>query len=168
MSEPSRETSVEGLTTHTPLAESPGLGIVRLDAAGTLLFLVVTVVASLSDADPVTVANIVVSSALFLGGCVAFTIGFLRAAGRSRTEVIDMAGLFYLTGTAPRAVRRTFLGLWFAQIAIATASVVTVTPPFGVMAPVWGIGLIAAWGARHGTFSVRPAKGPRAPRSAPQ
>lgn len=156
------------LTTDTPLADSPGLGLIRADVVGTVVFVLVTVVASVSENNATTLANIVVSSALFLGGCLAFGAGFLRAAGRSRTEIVDMTGLFYLTGTAPRPVRRTLLGLWFLQIAVATVSVFTVAPPFGVMAPLWGIGLTAAWGARHGTFTVRPAKGSPADRSAPQ
>ncbi|MEO6987864.1 MAG: hypothetical protein ABI239_04380 [Aquihabitans sp.] len=157
-----------GLTTDTPLADSPGQVLIRADVVGTVAFVIVTVGASVIDGNAVTLANIVVSSVLFLGGCVAFGAGFLRAAGRSRTEVVDMTGLFYLTGTAPRAVRRTFLGLWFLQIVVATVSVFTVAPPFGVMAPLWGIGLTAAWGARHGTFSVRPAKVSRTDGSAPQ
>ena len=159
---------MSALTADTPLAESPGQVLVRADAFGTAAFVVVTVGASLTNSNAVSLANIVVSSVLFFGGCVAFAAGFVRAAGRSRTEVVDMTGLFYLTGTAPRAVRRTFLGLWFLQIAVAAASVFTVSPPFGVLAPLWGIGLTAAWGARHGTFSVRPSKGNRTDGSAPQ
>jgi hypothetical protein len=82
-------------------------------------------------------------------------VGFVRAAGRSRTEVVDLAGLFYLTGSGPPQARRPLLGLWFAQIAVAVASVFTLQPPFGVMAPVWGIGVIALWGSRHGRFPAR-------------
>ncbi len=156
------------LTKDTALADSPGQGLIRLDLVGTAAFVVVTVATSLSDANAVSLANIVVSAVLFLGGCVAFGAGFVRAAGRSRTEVVDMTGLFYLTGTAPRAVRRTFLGLWFLQILVAAASVFTVSPPFGVMAPLWGIGLTCAWGALHGTFSIRAPKVGQADRSAPQ
>mgnify|MGYP007112885149 CR=1 FL=1 len=77
-----------------------------------------------------------------------------RAAGRSRGEVVDLAGLFYLTGSGPADVRRKLLGLWFAQIAVAGGSVAVVQPPFGVMAPVWGIGLLSVWGARHGALIV--------------
>ena len=92
---------------------------------------------------------------LFLGGCVAFALGFWRAVARSRVEVIDLAGLFYLTGSAPTRPRRLLLGLWFTQIGVAAASVVAVQPPFGVMAPVWGIGMLTVWGARYGTFAQR-------------
>ena len=71
------------------------------------------------------------------------------------TEVIDLAGLFYLTGAAPRPVRRMLLGLWFAQIAVATASVAVTHPPFAVMAPIWGIGVLTLWSSRHGSFPSR-------------
>jgi hypothetical protein len=47
------------------------------------------------------------------------------------------------------------LGLWFTQIGVATVSVATVSPPFGVMAPVWGIGFLTLWSAYHGTFPER-------------
>lgn len=138
-----------------PLAEQEGIGIVRLDAAGTALLVVATVAASVAENDVTDVLNLAVSGVLFLGGCVAFAVGFLRAVGRSRTEVVDLAGLFYLTGSGPRPVRRALLGLWFLQIGVAAVSVITVAPPFGVMAPVWGIGLLPVWGARYGTFPPR-------------
>lgn len=151
-----------------PFDEDPGRPLVVLDVVGTALFAVVSLVASLSDQDAVQVANLAVSGVLFLGGSVAFTVGFLRAAARSRTEDVDIAGVVYLTGSAPRSSRRLFLGLWFAQIGVAAATVFTVAPPFGVMAPVWGIGLITAWGARYGAFPPRPVEDRLGRRSAPQ
>lgn len=151
-----------------PWSEGPGAAIVKADLAGTLALLLVTVFAALSDADAVTVANLVVAGALFVGGCATFAVGFVRAAGRSRLEVLDLAGLFYLTGSAPRSVRRVMLGSWFAQIAVAAASVVVARPPFGVMAPVFGIGLLTLWAARHGKFPVRPLPDRLARRSGPQ
>lgn len=140
-----------------PSVDAPvaGPGIVRADLIGTAALVLVTLVASLVENDVTDLANLVVSGVLFLGGCVAFAMGFLRAAGRSRIEVVDLAGLFYLTGSAPRRARRTLLGLWFAQIAVATASVFTIAPPFGVMAPVWGIGILTLWSSRHATFPAR-------------
>ena len=72
-------------------------------------------------------------------------------------EAIDLAGLFYLTGSAPTEARRAFLGLWFAQIAIAAAAIPLTDPPFAVMAPVWGIGLITWWASAHATFPPRKA-----------
>lgn len=145
-----------------------GQAVIRLDAIGTAVFVAVTVLAAVGEGDATDLVNLVVSGVLFLGGCAAFAVGFARAAGRSRTEIIDLAGLFYLTGSAPKEPRRLLLGLWFAQIVVAAASVAVVQPPFGVMAPVWGIGLLTVWGARHGTFPPRPVEDRLGRRSAPQ
>lgn len=145
-----------------------GRGLVVVDLIGTVALVLVTILAALVDADLAVAANLAVSGVLFVGGCVAFAIGFLRAAARSRTEVVDLAGLFYLTGSAPRRTRRTLLGLWFVQIGVVTVTVTAIDPPFGVMAPVWGIGVLTAWGARHGTFPSRPAPGGPGRRSAPE
>jgi hypothetical protein len=137
------------------LPDIEGRGILVADAVGTAALALATIVSAVTDADAVVVANLVVAAILFLGGCVGFGIGFLRAVGRSRTEAIDLAGLFYLTGSAPPEARRAFLGLWFAQIAIAAAAIPLTDPPFAVMAPVWGIGLITWWASGHATFSPR-------------
>jgi hypothetical protein len=145
----------EGATAEPLEGPLLGWGIVRSDAVGTGALLVATVAASVAESNATDLLNLAVSGVLFVGGCVAFALGFVRAAGRSRTEVVDLAGLFYLTGSAPQQVRRILLGLWFAQIAIATVSVITVQPPFGVMAPVWGIGILTLWSSRHATFPPR-------------
>lgn len=132
-----------------------GRALLVADAVGTGALAVVTAACAVTDADAVVVLNLVVSGVLFLGGCVGFAIGFLKAVGRSREEVVDLAGLFYLTGSAPTEARRAFLGLWFAQIAIAVAAIPLTDPPFAVMAPVWGIGLITWWASAHATFPPR-------------
>jgi len=135
--------------------------LLTADLVATLAFVATTVVAAAWPANITDLTNLAVSAAMFVGGCVAFAVGFLRATGRSRHEIVDLAGTFYLTGSAPREVRRRFLGLWFAQIAVAAVSVAFVRPPFGVMAPVWGIGVITLWSSRHGTFAARPPSGRR-------
>ncbi len=132
-----------------------GRSLLLADLAGTVALALVTVLLALSDADAVVLLGLAVAGVLFVGGCVAWGIGFLRAVGRSRTEQVDLAGLFYLTGSAPEQARTWFLRTWFAQIAIAVAAVAVSRPPFGVMAPVWGIGLITWWGSRHATFPPR-------------
>lgn len=143
--------------------------LARLDLVGTVAFVAVTAAVAVVDGDDIALANLVVSAALFLVGSLVWGAGFVLAAGRSRTHVIDLAGLFYLTGSAPRSVRRFFLGLWFVQIAVAVAAIVVTSPPFGVMAPVFGIGVITLWAATRGTFPERePAPGSRVRRSGPQ
>lgn len=169
---------VTGIDTHTGVgAEEPaevttlatmaGRPILVVDAVGTAALVLAVLVASLWSTSTTELAYLAVSLVLFFGGSLAFVVGFLTAVGRSRTEVVDMAGLFYLTGTAPRVVRRAMLGLWFLQIAVVAASLAT-APAFGVVAVLWGIGLLPLWGARHGEFRPRPASGAPGRRSGPQ
>lgn len=133
-----------------------GPGILTADIVGTAALAVVSVVTGVVADNATEVASLVVAGALFLGGCVAFALGFWRALGRSRTEVVDLAGIFWLTGSAPADVARRLRGLLVVQSLVAVASVAAVRPPFGVMAPVWGIGLITLWASRHATFPARP------------
>jgi hypothetical protein len=133
----------------------PGRRLLVADAVGTVALLAVTIASALSEATAVAAAGLVVASVLFVGGCATFAVGFLRALGRSRDEEIDLAGLFYLTGSAPADVRRAFLRIWFAQMAVAVAAIVVSRPPFAVMAPVWGVGLITLWASRFATFGPR-------------
>ncbi len=139
------------------LPDIDGRNLLVLDAIGTAALALLTIVSAATDSDVVVIVNLVVAGVLFIGGCVGFGIGFLRAVGRSRTETVDLAGLFYLTGSAPTGARRAFLGLWFAQIATAAASIPLTDPPFAVMAPVWGIGIITWWASAHATFPPRQA-----------
>jgi hypothetical protein len=86
---------------------------------------------------------------------------------RSREVEIGIGGLFFLAGaTAPAAVRRTLntsLALQ-AGVAVAAASVRPFTTlAFGVLAPVFGLGLNGIWGATYGRFGPRIVDGPRRP-----
>lgn len=143
------------------IPEMEGRNLLIADLAGTVALLLATLLAAASDADAVQVLGLAVAGVLFLGGTAAWAIGFLRAVGRSRTEQVDLAALFYLTGSAPEPVRKAFLRLWFAQMAIAVGAVAVARPPFAVMAPVWGIGLITWWASLHATFSPRADSPPR-------
>jgi hypothetical protein len=139
----------------TLLPETEGRAILVTDAVGTAVLVVATLAASVSHADGVEYLNAAVAGLLFLGGCIGFAIGFLRAVGRSREEEIALAGLFYLTGSAPPEVRRAFLGLWFIQIGVVVVTIPFTDPPFGLMALVWGIGVITWWAGRYATFPPR-------------
>ena len=139
----------------TPLPPIEGQRLLVADLLGTIALVAVTILAAFTTSTPAQVIGLVVAGVLFVGGCGAFAVGFVRAAGRSRTEAVDLAGLFYLTGSAPDAARRWFLGLWFAQIAVAVAAIAVSRPPFAVMAPVWGIGIITWWASLHASFSPR-------------
>lgn len=123
-----------------------------LDAAVTAIFLIVTIWAAISGSDTAALANLTVSSVIFVGTCILFVIGFLLAAARSRDDDLHLAGLFYLSRVAPDRVRRAFMGLWFVQMAIGVAAIPTTAPPFGVMATMFGVFVNMVWSARHASF----------------
>lgn len=110
-------------------------------------------------------ANAAVAMTLFAAGTVAFVLAYATAVSRSRDELIGMGGLFFLAGSAPAAVRRHLLGsfaievvvaITTASVGIATSSAEATNPlAFGVLAPMYGLGLAGLWGARHGAFPPR-------------
>ena len=105
------------------------------------------------------VVALAVALALFTGGTVGFVVALVGAASRSRRDELSLAGLFFLEG-APRAVRRLVLGSVAAEVVVAFATAgarPNTSLAFGILAPVWGQGLAALWGARHGTFPPRVA-----------
>jgi hypothetical protein len=100
----------------------------------------------------------VLSVLLFLVGCGAFLGAFVRAVQRSRNEEIAIGGVYFLSGSAPRVVRSRLL-LSFAAEVVAAVVAAGVRPytavAFGVLAPVYGLGLAGLWGARYGEFPPR-------------
>lgn len=125
--------------------------------AGTALFAVAAVAAAVVPdrlAVPVAVLDVV----LFAAGIVAFCWAFLRAAGRSRTEELSVAGIWLLSGSAPAPVRRALLGAFGVEVvvAVATAAARPFTPlAYGILVPVYGLGLAGVWGASRGSFPAR-------------
>lgn len=137
---------------------APGGEILTLLWAGTGAFLAVAAIATAfpdGAARPAAVVDVV----LFVAGIVAFVAAYVRAVGRSRTEELSIAGLFFLAGgSAPRQVRFRFMAALAVQVVVAlvTASIRPYTSvAFGVLVPMFGLGLAGLWGARHGTFPPR-------------
>ena len=131
--------------------------IIRASWIGTALFTVVSVVGAVAP-DSLAIGAVVVDVLLFVLGCAAFVATLLAAAGRSRTDELNLMGLWWLTGTAPGPVRRSLLGALGAQVVVAlvTASVRPFSGlAFGVLVPVFGLGLVGLWAARWGTFPPR-------------
>jgi hypothetical protein len=121
------------------------------------------VVSALAAAWPDTFMplSVPVDLVLFAAGCGAFVWGYALAIGRSRSETVTMAGLFFLgEGVAPPDVTRLLRGALAVQVVVAVvaASVRPFTAlAFSVLVPMLGLGLMALWAARHGRF---PAKAP--------
>lgn len=138
--------------------------IVRLSIIGTVVFVLVGLQAVIVPDQPAVF--VAVSLLEFVLGCVAFAWAFWFAVDRSRTEAIGIGGLFFASGSAPSRVRLLLVGSLLVQTvaSIVFASVRLYTPlAFGVLAPMWSLGLIGLWVARHGTF---PARDPEPTRSA--
>ena len=141
-----------------------GLALVKVAWWGTAIF---TLVAVAATAAPATFggAALVLDVVLFAAGCVLFTLAFLRAVDRSRTDAIGIGGLFFLAGdVAPPAVRRHLVGALAVQTAVGlvTAGLRLYTNlAAGILVPVFGLGLCGLWAARYGHFERRMLPPPR-------
>lgn len=133
-----------------------GAWIVRASWISTGMLAVGAAVSVLAESLQWVVIPIAV--ALAVVGFVAFAAAYVTAIGRSRTEEIAVAGVYFLIDCAPKAVQRSLLASFAAQVAIAVlaASLRPYTAvAFAILAPLNGIGLAGLWGARHGTFPPR-------------
>jgi hypothetical protein len=131
--------------------------VVRIDVWVSGVFGVVAVLGTVWSAVlPVAVA---VDLAMFAAGAAVMLWAFLRGVDRSREEVVSLAGLFFLADkAAPRAIVVWLWGCLTLQtvVAVVTASVRLYSSlAFGVLAPVFGLGMLAVWGAVHGEFPQR-------------
>jgi hypothetical protein len=151
-------------------ATQPGARVVRVDLAGTAVFLI-----ALAIAVPLRERRFAqfliggVSMALFAIGVATTLWAYTRALDRSRVEEVGVANLYLLTGnTAPKVVGRTLsLALWvqiLAAIGGAWIGVVGLDEgqlnalAFGVLVPMFGIGMNGVWAARHGSYGPRVAR----------
>lgn len=144
-----------------------GAGLLRADAVGTAVFAaVVAVGVPLRDVRSVQIVVGVVSMVLFAIGAVCCLWGYVAALERSRIDEIGVANLFLATGNAaPPRVRRLVKGLLAAQVVIALAGAVVGAIglsgnevnalAFGILVPMYGVGLTALWIVRHGVFGPR-------------
>ena len=146
--------------------------IVRLDVIGTVLFTVSAVLAAVVFDGPAKVQGVVVDLALFAIGVAAFLWGYWVAVQRSRQDELSVAELYFLLGAAiPRDVKRSMNLCLLVQtvVAVATAMTRLTTPSdtassgssagstlaFGVLVPMFGLGLNGLWAAVHGNFGPR-------------
>jgi hypothetical protein len=139
----------------------PGSSIVRASWIGTVTFAAALVVGTV-DLDLVGV-TVVVSLVLFALGTAAFLTGYARAIARSRYEAIGMGGLFFLAGSAPRGVQVQLLTSLGVQVAagLVAATIRIYTPvAFGLLVPMYGLGLAGLWGATYGQFAPREPPSP--------
>ena len=136
-----------------------GRGVRRASWAGTAVFAATAVAGAVAPSRFEPLA-LVVAIALFAAGCGVFLWAFVVVAGRSRTDRMELAQIWFLAGSpTPRSVRRTLLGALAVQVAVglATAGARPYTSlAAGALVPMWGLGLCGLWAARHATFPARP------------
>ena len=140
--------------------------IVRVDIAGTLVFMVTAIVAAVLFTGTAQWVGAVTAIALFFVGIGAFLWSFWNAVQRSRGEQVAVTQLYLLGGgVAPAPVRRIMLVLLAAQVvtglgtALARTDAADGSPgtslALGVLVPVFGLGMNGLWAAYHGTYRSR-------------
>lgn len=139
----------------------PGGGLVNLAFVGTGA-LVATSVAATVLPDTFGMVHAGLSMALFVVGTGAMLWAYALGVSRSRTELIGIPGLFFLaSGAAPRASRRA-LRIATAVEVVAVVAAASIRPftevAFGILAPMFGLGIMGVWGGRYGEFPPRPPK----------
>ncbi|MCC6339010.1 MAG: hypothetical protein IT197_03435 [Acidimicrobiia bacterium] len=137
-----------------PSESRPGRAIVVASWASNALFAALALPAA-GGVDGLDRAATGVALGLFAVSIVVWSWAFGRAVVRSaRGDDIAVASLFFLQGSAPRAVKAHLLGA--LAVSVAVAVVTAAADPFGVMVPMLPLGLAGLWAARHGTFPPRP------------
>jgi hypothetical protein len=136
-----------------------GAGLVRLATAGAGAMVATSAAAAVAP-DAFAIVHVGLSVVLFVAGTGALLWAYALGVSRSRTEVVDIPGLFLLAGTvAPPATRRAFhvaLGIQIVAVVAAAAVRPFTDVAFGILAPMFGLGLMALWGGRHAAFPARP------------
>jgi hypothetical protein len=141
--------------------------VIGVDIAGTALFLLALFIAVPFRSHRFAQFMIGgVSMALFAIGTATTLWSYARALERSRVEEVGVANLYLLTGpTAPKPVRRIMTGALTTQIVAAVIGawigVVGLDKgelnalAFGVLVPMFGIGMNGIWAALHGSYGPR-------------
>ncbi len=125
--------------------------------AGTGAFCTVTALGVVWP-DRAGVAAQVTALALFAAGCAVFGRAYVVAIRRSRNEKVStLAAFLQMPGASPalRAEFRIATGLQFAAGLTGAALRPFGVLAFGILAGVYGLGLIGLWGASLGTFPSR-------------
>lgn len=138
----------------------PGSALVNWAFVGTGC-VVATSVVSAAAPDTFGLLHLVVSCVLFAIGTGALLWSYALGVSRSRSEQVTLGGLFFLAGSAaPRDARRP-LRIALAVQVVAVVAAASIRPysevAFGILAPMFGMGLMGAWGGRYGTFPPRDA-----------
>jgi hypothetical protein len=139
--------------------------IVRSNILITGVFTVLTFLAAWLFTPGLRGMIVAVDLALFAIGCFAFIWSYFSAVQRSRTDEISVAGLFALAGgVAPRRITMVMNSCLAAQVLVGLIGAIVrsstdgragSTLAFGVLVPIFGLGLNGLWSSRLGVFPPR-------------
>ena len=118
--------------------------------------------AALLGGDEIRGAVAIAFVVIFLTGSAVFLWAFVIAASRSRDEAVSVVGAFFLgDGAIERNDRRWLFGWMASQSVIGLAGAIAqpfTALAFGILVPMFGIGVIAMVGARFGSFERHAVK----------
>jgi hypothetical protein len=146
-----------------PLAPPPGTGraIIVWGWVTNVLFAVTAIPGAFLDSDVAKGLGIAVSLLLFVAGTILCLYAFGKGLVRSSDgDDVAVSNLFFLSGSAPKPVRRQFLWIFLVSFTI-TCITASGLDGFSVLVPMLPIGLAGTWAARHGVFPPRPPATPR-------
>jgi hypothetical protein len=134
----------------------PGRTLIKASWAGTVAFAITSTMSVLAES--LRPIGVVTALVWFGAGCIAFLWAWMIGLERSRSEELAVTGIYFLAGSAPAAVRVSLLGSVLVQLAIAFAAA-SLRPftsvAFGILVPMYGLGVAGLWGSRHGTYPPR-------------
>jgi hypothetical protein len=130
-----------------------GRGLIVASWSGTFAFGVTALPVALG-ADALDDVAVAVALGLFFVSLVVWTWALGAAVVRTaRGDDVAVTTLFLLEGLVPAGARWSLYGSLAACLAIAVGT--AAADPFGVLVPMYALGLVGLWGARHGTFPAR-------------
>lgn len=140
----------------------PGTALVNAAFVGTGLLAGTSAAAAVAP-DTFGLVYAALSGALFAVGTGGLLWAYALGVSRSRSDLVSIPGLFFLAGgAAPVSVRRPFRVALAVEVVVAVVAA-SIRPysevAFGILAPMYAMGLMGTWGGRYGTFPPRPAPG---------
>lgn len=137
----------------------------RVNQVGTAAFVVTALAAAVTFSGPLKVLGVVVALVLFAIGIWTFLWGYWSAVQRSRVDEIAVTQLYFLAGdVVDRTTKRWMMWLLAVQCVVGLATALArpstdgspgSTLAFGILVPMFGLGLNGLLSAHHGTFDPR-------------
>jgi hypothetical protein len=149
-----------------PQESSPGEIILRLNMAGTAIFLLTASYAAIVFNAASQWVGAITALGLFAVGVFTFLWSYWNAVQRSRADQIAVSQLYFLMGSvAPRRVRLVMNSALVMQVLVATVTALArpdgpdgrpgSSLAVGFLVPMLGFGLNGLWAAYHGRFLAR-------------